>query len=247
MAKIRRNSDGLDAAKDVGQHSSMKSRSPKKSSPSSKRNKVKVPSPPTGAAKSAKRPSKPKILRRSASGKEKSTASKQVTKRKLARPRTSKQFFALPDAQQETWNRVVHVIAKMRAEGTSLTQASREFGLDPRVVRARAGSALRKTKSGRYSARSSDKLLRVLVIPSPEGLKEIVVRDSATASKIAEYSHAVQVYLRTGDSSRLKKFRHIKLLDEKGKRIKLVTDMAELQTLGSAGVLSFESLYARTA
>jgi hypothetical protein len=170
-----------------------------------------------------------------------------VKKKKLTRPRTSKQFFALPDAQQDTWERIVHVIAKMRSEGTSLTQASRDFDLDPRLVRSRAGSALRKAKSGRYVARPSDKLLRVLVIPSSEGLKEVVVRDSATASKIAEHSHAVQVYLRTGDSSRLKKFRRIKLLDEKGNRIKLVTDLAELQKLGSAGVLSFESLYARTA
>ena len=167
-------------------------------------------------------------------------------KKKIQRPRTSKQFFALPDAQQETWNRVVHVIAKMRAEGVSLTQASREFGLDPRVVRSRAGSALRKTKGGRYIAKHSDKLLRVLVIPSPEGLTEVAVRGSETASKIAEYSDAVQKYLRSGDSSKLKKFRRMKLLDEKGNRIKLVTDLEVLQKLGSAGVLSFESLYRST-
>jgi hypothetical protein len=135
----------------------------------------------------------------------------------------------------------------MRSEGTSLTKTSREFGLDPRKVKAQAGSALRKTKSGRYVARPSDKLLRVLVIPSRDGLTEVVVKDSAVASKIAEYSDAVQKYLRTGDASKLKKFRRIKLLDEKGNRIKLVTDLAELEKLGSAGVLSFESLYAKAA
>jgi hypothetical protein len=115
------------------------------------------------------------------------------------------------------------------------------------MVKARAGSALRKTKSGRYIPRPRDKLLRVLVIPGPQGQREIVVKDSTVASKIAEYSDAVQKYLRTGDSSRLKKFRRMKLLDEKGKRIKLVTDLTKLQELGSAGVLSFESLYARAA
>ncbi|MGD0470630.1 MAG: hypothetical protein ABSA54_19810 [Terriglobales bacterium] len=170
-----------------------------------------------------------------------------VAKRRVQRPRTSKQFFALPDNQQETWNRVVHVIAKMRSEGVSLTKASHEFGLDPRAVRARAGSSLRKTKSGRYVAKPSDKLLRVLVIPSPEGLIEVAVRGSDIASKIAEYSDAVQKFLRTGDSSKLKKFRRLKLLDEKGNRIKLVTDLAVLQKLGSAGVLSFESLYRSAA
>ncbi len=174
-------------------------------------------------------------------------AASHVKKKKITRLRTAKQYLAQPEAQQEAWNRAVHVIAKMRSEKLSLTKASREFGLSPRAVLARAGSALRKTKSGRYVARPSDKLLRVLVIPSPQGLQEIAVRGSDVASKIAEYSDAVQTYLRTGDSSKLKKFRRLKLLDEKGKRIKLVTDLTKLQELGSAGVLSFESLYRSAA
>ena len=168
-------------------------------------------------------------------------------KRKVSSPRTSKQYFALPDSQQETWNRVVHVIAKMRTEGVSLTQASRGLGVDPRVVRTRAGSALRKGKNGRYVARKSDKLLRVLVIPSAQGLAEVAVRGSEIAGKLAEYNDAVQRFLRTGDASRLKKFRRMRLLNEKGERIKLLTDLAELQKLGSAGVLSFESLYRSAA
>jgi hypothetical protein len=187
--------------------------------------------------------------RKATKGKSTKSAQKSstATKKKVQRPRTSKQFFALPDNQQETWNRVVHVIAKMRSEGISLTKASREFGLAPRVVRTRAGSALRKTNGGRYVARPSDKLLRVLVIPSSEGLTEVAVRGSDIASKIAEYSDAVQKFLRTGDSSKLKKFRRLKLQDEKGNRIELVTDLAVLQKLGSAGVLSFESLYRSAA
>jgi hypothetical protein len=247
MARIRHNCNGLVAANDVGQALTMKRRSPRKSTPSSKRDsKVKVSSPPSEVTKAAERPSRLKTLSRNASGKEKNVTSEPVRKKRLTQPRTSKQYFALPEAQQETWNRVVHVISKMRSEGTSLTKAAREFGLDPRIVKTRAGSALRKTKSGRYVSRRSDKLLRVLVIPGPQGQREVVVKDSVVASKIAEYSDAVQKYLRTGDSSGLKKFRRLKLLDEKGKRIKLLTDLSELQKLGSAGVLSFESLYART-
>lgn len=161
----------------------------------------------------------------------------------ITRPRTSKQYFSFPATQQEAWNRVTHVISKMRSDGVSLSQASREFDIAPRVVKDLAGAALRKTKSGRYVARKSDKLLRVLVVPARDGLAEVVVRDSEVASKIAEYSDAVQKYLRTGDAAGLKKFRRMKLLDEKGGRIKLVTDLEELQKLGSAGVLSFESLY----
>jgi len=139
------------------------------------------------------------------------------------------------------------VIAKMRSEKISLSRASREFGLNPKVVRAQAGSALRKGKGGRYFARPNDNLLRVLVVPGAQGLQEIAVKGSEIASKIAEYSDAVQKYLRTGDSSSLRKFKRMKLLDEQGKRIKLITDLAKLRELGSAGVLSFESLYRRAA
>ncbi len=188
--------------------------------------------------------SKGRKLKRASAQKPETT---KKTKRGLKRPRTSEQYFALPESQQETWNRVAHVIAKMRSDKISLTKASREFGLNPKTVQARAGSALRKTKAGRYVARPSDKLLRVLVVPGPQGLTEIAVRGSESASKIAEYSDAVQTYLRTGDSRKLRKFGRLKLIDEKGKRIKLITDLARLRELGSAGVLSFESLYRRAA
>lgn len=177
----------------------------------------------------------------------KNVAATPAKKRKLIRPTTAKQYSALSEAEQETWNRVAHVVAKMRSEKMSLTKASREFGLNPKTVQARAEAALRKTKGGRYVARPSDKLLRVLVIPGPQGQTEIGVRGSDVASKIGEYSDAVQKFIRTGDASRLKKFKRLKLLDDTGKRIKLVTDPVKLRNLGSAGVLSFESLYRRAA
>lgn len=177
----------------------------------------------------------------------KKTAPEVPRNKKLRGPRTSKQYLALSDVQKDRYENATHVITKMRSEGISLTKAAREFGLSPRIVKARAGSALRKTKSGRYVPRPRDKLLRVLVIPgSPHGQLEVAVKDSTVASKLAEYSIAVDRYIHTGDVSGLKPFRRLKLLDEKGKRIKLLTDLAELQRLGSAGVLSFESLYART-
>jgi hypothetical protein len=169
------------------------------------------------------------------------------TRKRVTSPRTSDQYFDLPIVEQEKWNRVVHVISKMRSEGKSLTQASKDFDVDRRMVLSRAGSALQKTKSGRYEAKRSDRLLRVLVIPGSYGLTEVSVRGSATARKLAGYSDAVQRYLRTGDSSPLKKFKNLNLVDENRNQIKLITDLGELRNLGSAGVLSFESLYARVA
>jgi hypothetical protein len=71
------------------------------------------------------------------------------------------------------------------------------------------------------------------------------VRDSRQASQVAEYWNAVHRYLETGDDSALRKFRRKRITDAKGTRVPLLTDLDELDRLGSAGVLSFESLYAK--
>jgi hypothetical protein len=162
-------------------------------------------------------------------------------------PRTAKQFFALPEEEQDRWTRVTHAVSKMRADRVSLTKASQEYGLDRQTVARLAKSALRKQRNGRYVARARDTLLRVLVIPTPEGLREIAVRDSRQASQIGEFWDAIQRRFRTGDDARLSKFHGKRIRDTSGKSIRLLTDTQELDRLGSAGVLSFESLYARAS
>lgn len=162
---------------------------------------------------------------------------------KILAPRTASQFFAMPKAFQDTWVRVTHVVSKMRSDRVSLREASHEFGLDPRIVTRLGKSALRKRTNGQYVAKRSDKLLRILVIPTPNGVREIAIRDSRQATILGKYWAAVQKYLQTGDSSALDKLRKY-IIDASGKRIPLLTDLAELDRLGSAGVLSFESLYA---
>jgi hypothetical protein len=148
---------------------------------------------------------------------------------------------------QELWNRVTHVIAKMRANNLSLNQASREFGVDPRTVVKRGGTALRKSATGRYEAKKSDRLLRVLMVPTPDGTREIAVRGSRRASLLGKYWSGVHKYLSTGNSSGLKKFRDKKIRDANGGEIVFITDLAELRRLGSAGVFSFQSIYGRVA
>jgi hypothetical protein len=148
---------------------------------------------------------------------------------------------------QEQWTLVTHVIQKMRRESMSVTQAAKEYGIDRRKVIELGGSALRKQTNGRYKVKSFDRLLRVLVIPSKDGPKEVAVRDSRTASKLASYSAAVHRFLQTGDKSKLSEFKTLRINTADGKPFKLLTDPKELVRLGSAGVLSFESLYARVA
>ena len=109
-----------------------------------------------------------------------------------------------------------------------------------------AGSAFTK-KQRRYRIRPFDRLLRVLVIPSRKGLREIATRDSREASLIGEYWSAVEKYLMRGDASALRKLRRKSVIDSSGKRVRLLTNLEELKRQASAGVLHFESLYGRAA
>lgn len=162
-------------------------------------------------------------------------------------PKTADQYFSKSDGFRDRWNRVTHVISKMRSERVSLRQASQEFGLSPQTVIRLGGSALRKRTNGQYAAKASDRLLRVLVIPTAQGLTEAAVRNSRDASILGKYWDAVQDYLETGKYSELAKLEGTLIKDANGKPIPLITSAEELDRLGSAGVLSFESLYAQAA
>jgi len=158
--------------------------------------------------------------------------------------KTAPEFFAMPAHIQQVYLNVLELISRMR-QGISRPRAMRELGLTRLQVDRFGRSALRKLKSGRYVAKSYDHLLRVVVVISGEGLIEVGTRDSRQASKAGRHSAAVHKYLQTGDASALAQFRGKYIVDATGERIELLTDNEELDELGSAGVLSFETLYAR--
>lgn len=162
-------------------------------------------------------------------------------------PRTAAQYFAKPKRFKNTYDRVLAAVSKMRSEKVSLSQASRAAGVSPRTVIRYGSLAIRKRKNGKYAAKAKDNLLRVLIIPTSKGSWEIAVRGSQQASLLGEYWNAVHRYLQIGDASRLSQFRGRHIKDANGLDIPLLTDRAVLDRLGSAGVLSFESLYARAA
>ena len=168
------------------------------------------------------------------------------SRKKSTAPRTAPQYFAKAGRFQDTWNRVNHVITKMRADGLSLHRAAREIGISPRTVVRWAKSALRKNKIGRFVAKKTDRLVRVLKVLTLEGQRDIAIGDSRQASLLAGYWDAVQKYLESGAASGLAKFRGQVVTDASGSEIPLLTDLKELDRLGAAGVLSFESLYARS-
>jgi hypothetical protein len=126
----------------------------------------------------------------------------------------------------------------------TLPKAAKEFGLSSKTVIALGRRALRKRKNGRYVAKKEDQLLRVINALTTDGRKEIATRDSRQASLVGGHWAAVQKFLQTGDDSALLKFAKKRIVDARGKRYRLLTDLKELERLGSAGVLRFESMYA---
>jgi hypothetical protein len=162
-------------------------------------------------------------------------------------PKTAQQYSRMTASSQEKWNRVVHVISKMRSHQVSLTSASKEVGIDPRTVTKLCQSALKKNSNGRFATKPKDRMLRILVIPGLGGLTEVAVNDSRQASLIGKYSDALQKYLRTGNASGLNEFSRRGFIDASGKTVRFLTDLDQLNRQASAGVLSFESLYARSS
>ena len=143
-----------------------------------------------------------------------------------------------------TATKVGQVLTRMRG-GASLTRASREVGIDPRTVERLAGSALTQARSGRYVPGERDRLQREVRIPAADGLRDVTVRDSKQASLVGEYWNEVHAYLVKGDASGLSRFAKLHVIDANGERVPLLVDRDALDELGNAGVLSFESIYAR--
>lgn len=160
------------------------------------------------------------------------------------RPRTLAQYDALPRRSQASVENVAHVVTRMR-EGVSLKSAAAEYGIDPRTVVKLGGSGLRKTSGGRYAAKPSDNLLRVMVVPVHGGRVEVAVRGSRAASELAKRAVAQREFLATGDDTKLRELSKAKLLDASGRDVPFLTDLNELERQGDLGVLSFESIYAR--
>ena len=147
---------------------------------------------------------------------------------------------------QLLWIDVGQIVSEVRT-GSSLRAAARNFNRDPRTILRMARPALRKLRNGRWAAKSQDRLLRVLTLPSKKGLIEVGVPDSRQATTVSGYWNAVERYITTGDASALRGFRGRYIIDADGKRVRLLTDTRELDRLASAGALSFESLYAGAA
>ena len=156
------------------------------------------------------------------------------------------QFFDLPKRAQDLVLALPKAVSLMRSNDIPARRAAGAAGVSPSTLIRRGGSALKKLDNGRYAAKPNDHLFRPVTVVSEHGPVEVATRNFREASKAGKHSSAVERYLETGDDSALRRFRGKYLIDAQGNRIVLLTDLDELDRLGSAGELSFESLYPRS-
>jgi hypothetical protein len=140
-------------------------------------------------------------------------------------------------------DRALDAISHMRSHGLSLRGAAEAAGTTPATVKKYASGALRRVEGDGYAATKSDRYARTLYFLTERGKVEVTVHDSRTASMIAKYWDAVDYYLKTGRSDRLKPFQGVELRRGKARQ-PFVTDLRTLRRLGHAGEVAFEDLYA---
>jgi hypothetical protein len=137
--------------------------------------------------------------------------------------------------RQDTYNRALHALARMRRTGSSLTAAAKEEHIDPRTIRKYLKTEVRR----RGRTTKADWKKRDMLVPTPRGNAPVTVRGSQQASQLGKYMSAVGKYLRTGDVEGLAPF--------EGKSIggyDLITDPDLLSSLAQAGALTLDEIYA---
>lgn len=140
--------------------------------------------------------------------------------------------------------RALDAVAHMR-KGKSLTRAAKLAHTTRATVVKYARSAVTRPSGKPYKALGYDQLTREMRFLTPQGVEALPIRSSASASRIGEYWNAVNHYLRTGRSNRLKPFRG-KAVQVRGRHHRFITDELTLERLANAGEVRFEDLYALT-
>lgn len=153
---------------------------------------------------------------------------------------------AKPGNEREAQDRerALAALGKMRRDKISLRAAARIYETKPAMVRRYVGSALRQDTRGRYRPAPYDRISRTLNHRMPDGsVLPLTVRDSRTASAIADHSNEFGNYRNTGNASGLEQFK-TKSFRVGGVRYRFLTDPSTIDHLEDAGVLvAIETLY----
>lgn len=133
--------------------------------------------------------------------------------------------------------RALDALAHTR-RGMSLRRASALARTDPRTVLRHAGRAFRK-EGRRYVATAYDRIPRRMTVLTADGPEDVTVRDSRTATALAEHANAVRAYIETGDDEPLAHLRR-RSVRIRGQPVALVTDPVRLDRLAAGGELHYE-------
>lgn len=105
-------------------------------------------------------------------------------------------ILSLPERSNQARERALKTLSAMR-RGNTLAKAARDNGVTIRTVKRYVGSELVQNRpGGRIRATKSDRLIRPLQIPGPNGPRDIAVRGSKAASKFATYKASINRLLR---------------------------------------------------
>ncbi len=161
------------------------------------------------------------------------------------RPAAPERLQARRERQEDVVGRVVEVLRLMRAEGLSLSAATKQAHTKATTVRDYARAAVHR-QGARYVVSESDRLPRLMKFPTEDGTIAVLLRSKRAANSLAVHANAVRAYLGAGDLGPLKAFR--------GKSLRVgrvtypfITDPETLERLQQAGELSFEDLYGHSA
>lgn len=141
--------------------------------------------------------------------------------------------------KKDTYNRALHVLARMRRTDATLTAAAREEHIDPRTVRKYVGAELRGITKGEVQPTKADWRVRNMLVPTAKGVAPASIRGSKQASQLGRYMSAVGKYLITGDASGLEEFEGQSIAGHN-----LITDPDTLSSLAQAGALELDRIYA---
>jgi hypothetical protein len=130
-------------------------------------------------------------------------------------------------------------------QGLSRRKAAAKAKTTPRTIQKYSRSAIRR-REGVYKALPADQLPRLMRVLTEHGVTVVEIRGSRLATRISQYWHAVDHYLRTGDRRLLRPFEG-KHFRASGRLFAFITDPELLVRLGEAGEVRFEDVYETTA
>jgi hypothetical protein len=154
------------------------------------------------------------------------------------RKATRRVFSGLRPSEKQSRARALDALAIMRTRETSLTAAAREAHTTPNTVMKWTGSELSEKRGGRRVVTSADRLYRTMRVVSSDGMREVEVRGSRQATRIAQHMNAIKVFLDTGDDEALRRFSGVKVAG-----LLLETDPDRIEELARVHELSFEDIY----